>query len=160
MGITSIQSNALSIQSRRHLRQAQSSDQNAIRRLSSGIRVNSALDDASGMSMSQIHQAQIRGSAVAIRNADEAVNILQTADSAIGEWVSSLQRMREIAVQASSDTSSDRDRLHMELEYLALNEHTVKLSKGTEYNGEKLLSGTYSKKIRHKRVFLVYMGQA
>jgi flagellin len=148
VAIASIQSNALSIQSRRHLRRAQGSNQDTVRRLSSGIRLNSARDDASGLSMSQIHQAQIRGAAVAIRNADEAVNILQTADGAISEWVSSLQRMREIAVQAASDSSNDTDRKNMEIEYLALNKQTVKLTKGTEYNGEKLLSGIYTKKIR------------
>ena len=118
-----------------------------LERLSSGYRINSALDDAAGLGISENLRSQIRGLAVGSSNALAGVNIMQTADSAMGGSASVLQRMRELAVQSSSEgnlTSADRANLHTE--FSALQSELGRIATSTKYNGTALLDGSFAGK--------------
>jgi len=103
----SINTNLPSLNAQRQVSRTQNSLNRTLERLSSGLRINSAKDDAAGMAISNRFSSQIRGSSQAIRNSNDAISILQTAEGGMNETTSLLQRMREIAVQASNDTYSD-----------------------------------------------------
>jgi len=118
-----------------------------LQRLSSGYRINSAADDPAGLGISENLRSQIRGFAVGSSNALAGVNIMQTADAAMGESALVLQRMRELAVQSSSEgtlTSADRANLHTE--FSALQSELSRIATSTKYNGTTLLDGTFSGK--------------
>ena len=139
-----INTNVMSLNAQRNL--ATSSDEMAtsLQRLSSGMRINGAKDDAAGLAISQRFTAQIRGLSTAIRNAGDAVSLTQTAEGALGSVTSNLQRMRELAVQASNGTNSQVDRDALNAEYTQLRSEVQRVADQTVFAGLKLLDGSFS----------------
>ena len=107
----------------------------SLERLSTGLRINRASDDAAGLSVSEKLRAQVKGSQIAQRNTSDAISFLKIADGALNEMTNIVQRMREIAVQGSSDTYTRTERAYMEQEYEALRNELDRISKNTQYNG-------------------------
>src|ERR687884_389283 len=116
----------------------------SVEKLSSGLRINRAGDDAAGLSISEKLRAQTKGLAQAQRNAQDGISLIQTAEGALNETHSILQRMRELTVQAANDTlqSSDRDAIKSELGQLSA--EVDRIAKTTQFNGKNLLDGTLS----------------
>jgi flagellin len=110
--------------------------------LSTGSRINSAKDDAAGLAIGQTQTAQIRGLNQAVRNLNDGVNLLQTAEGALNETTNMLQRMRELAVQAASGTYSTTQRGFLQTEFLAINSQIDKIASETTWNGYTVLTGT------------------
>jgi flagellin len=139
-----INTNVMSLNAQRNL--ATSSDEMAtsLQRLSSGMRINGAKDDAAGLAISQRFTAQIRGLSTAIRNAGDAVSLTQTAEGALGSVTSNLQRMRELAVQASNGTNGQVDRDALNAEYTQLRSEVQRIADQTVFAGVKLLDGSFS----------------
>ena len=111
-------------------------------RLSTGQRINSAADDAAGLAISSKMTSQIRGLDQAVRNGNDAISMIQTADGAMLEVTNMLQRMRELTVQAATDTNGDADRAALNTEFEALTAQIQSISENTEWNGKKLLDGS------------------
>ena len=116
--------------------------QKSIRNLSSGLRINSAADDAAGLAISEKMRAQVSGLNMAVRNSQDGISMLQTAEGALGESHSILQRMRELAVQAANDTLTRQDRQYIQLEVDQLKGELSRISSGTQFNKKKLLDGS------------------
>ena len=116
----------------------------SLERLSSGLRINRAADDAAGLGISQNMRAQISGLRMGSRNASQAVNLVQTAEGAMVEIHNMLERMRELAVQASSDSVTDTDRGYLDSEYSQLSSEIDRIADATKYNGVALVNGSYS----------------
>ena len=116
----------------------------AMERLSTGSRINSAKDDAAGLAISNRMTAQIRGLNQAVRNSNDAISMLQTADGATVEITSMLQRMRELAVQSANDTNGSDDRTYLDLEYAALTSEITKIATNSEWNATALLGTSAS----------------
>jgi len=114
----------------------------AMEQLSTGKRINSAADDAAGLAISNKMTAQIRGLNQSVRNANDAISMIQTAEGATQEISNMLQRMRELAVQAGNDTNSDDDRLSLEKEFIQLYDEIDRISDNTQWNGMNVLDGT------------------
>jgi flagellin len=110
-------------------------------RLSSGLRVNGAKDDAAGLAISTRMTAQIRGMNMAIRNTNDAVSLVQIAEGALDETTNALQRMRELAVQSANGTMNTSDRLSLELEVKQLRSEVQRISTSTKFNGKALING-------------------
>ena len=134
-----INTNIASIDAQRNLAASQSSLATSMQRLSSGLRINSAKDDAAGLAIAERMGAQVKGMNVAIRNANDGISMAQTADGALAQVGNSLQRMRELAVQArnSTNTSSDRDSLNKE--FGQLQAEITRVLGGTSFNGKHML---------------------
>jgi flagellin len=115
---------------------------NAMEQLSTGKRINGAKDDAAGLSISSIMTAQIRGLNQAVRNANDAISLLQTADGAMIEQTNMMQRMRELAVQAANDTVTDVQKEYLDNEFQALKAEINRIGAQTQWNGEDLLAET------------------
>ena len=113
----------------------------AMARLSSGFRVNQASDDAAGLAISENIKAQIRGLRQANRNANDGISLVQVAEGGLGEMANMLIRLRELGVQAASDTISDRERQLTNIEYQQLKEEMQRISQSTKFNGTPLLNG-------------------
>lgn len=114
----------------------------AMARLSSGSRINKASDDAAGLAISENLKAQIRGNKQANRNAQDGISLIQTAEGSLGEVGNMLIRLRELGVQAASDTIGDKERSLANVEYAQLLEEIDRITGSTEFNGTPLLSGT------------------
>ena len=114
----------------------------AVERLSTGQRINSASDDAAGLAVSTRMQSQIMGLNAAVRNANDGIGMLNTAEGALVEITTMLQRMRELALQASSGTTDVNDRTYINKEYQALYEEIDRIADNTEFNGRKILNNT------------------
>lgn len=114
----------------------------SMERLASGLKINNAKDDPAGMAIGNKMQAQIDGLGQASQNASNGISVLQIADSALGEVVSMLQRMRELSVQAATDTNTQTDREAMQAEIDSLKDEVDRISRDTEYNTKKLLDGS------------------
>jgi flagellin len=114
----------------------------AMEQLSTGKRINGSKDDAAGLSISQIMTAQIRGLNQAIRNANDGISLLQTADGAMVEQSNMLQRMRELAVQAATDTVTPEQKSYLNQEYEALRDEIDRIGASTQWNGENLLDAS------------------
>ena len=114
----------------------------AMQQLSTGVRVNSAKDDAAGLAIGQNMTSQIRGLNMAVRNLNAGINMMQTAEGAMIEQSNMLQRMRELAVQASNGTYSDVQRGYLDLEFQALGSQINKIATETKWNDQSLLAGT------------------
>jgi flagellin len=134
-----INTNVVSLNAQRNLSGSQNSLAVSMQRLSSGLRVNSAKDDAAGLAIAERMNAQVRGSAVAIRNANDAISLAQTAEGAIGKVGDMLQRMRELAVQAANATNSTDDRANLDAEYQQLAEEITRTLQNTRFNGLNIL---------------------
>ncbi len=142
-----INTNLLSVNAQRNLSKTEPIIQTAMQRLSSGLRINSAKDDAAGLAISTRMTTQIRGLTVAIRNANDGISILQTAEGAMDEMVNNLQRMYELAEQAASyNTTQDRNSLNQEVSQLI--DELSRIVNQTRFNGEKLLAGGFSADIQ------------
>jgi flagellin len=137
-----INTNMASLNAQRNLSKTQGLLNLSMQRLSSGLRINSAKDDAAGLAISTRFTAQITGLNQAVRNANDGISILQTAEGAMQETTNLLQRMREIAVQASNDTYSTDDRTSMQNEVTSLVEEIDRISTATKFNGVQLLDGS------------------
>ena len=111
-------------------------------RLSSGFRVNQASDDAAGLAISETLKAQIRGLGQANRNANDGISLVQVAEGGLSEMSNMLIRLRELGVQAASDTISDRERALTNIEYQQLKQEMTRISESTKFNGTNLLNGT------------------
>jgi flagellin len=117
-----------------------------MQRLSSGLRVNSAKDDAAGLAIAERMNAQVRGMNVAIRNANDGISLAQTAEGALGKVGDSLQRMRELAVQARNATNSDSDKDSLNKEYGELAKEIQRVLGGTTFNGKAILGGASARR--------------
>jgi len=136
-----IMTNLASLNAQRNLNSSQSSLQTSLQRLSSGLRVNSAKDDAAGLAIAERMNAQVKGMNVAIRNANDGISLAQTAEGALGKIGDNLQRMRELAVQSANDTNGTTDRTSLDNEYKALAAENARVIANTKFNGQELLTG-------------------
>lgn len=139
---STINTNIPSLNAQRNLSASQSSLNTSIQRLSSGLRINSAKDDAAGLAISERMNAQIKGMNVAIRNANDGISLAQTAEGALGKIGDNLQRMRELAVQSANDTNGASDRTSLDNEYQQLALENERIVQSTKFNGQTLLDGT------------------
>ncbi len=135
-----INTNLLSLNAQRNTSASQASLSLAVQRLSSGLRVNSAKDDAAGLAISERLSAQVRGSNVAIRNANDGISLAQTADGALGKVGDNLQRMRELAVQARNATNTSADKDSLDKEFGELAKEIQRVLGGTTFNGRTVLA--------------------
>jgi flagellin len=139
-----INTNVMSLNAQRNLATSSGELSVSLQRLSSGLRINGAKDDAAGLAISQRFTAQIRGLSTAIRNAGDAVSLTQTAEGALGSVTANLQRMRELAVQAANGTNSQVDRDALNAEYTQLSSEVQRVADQTVFAGLKLLDGSFS----------------
>lgn len=139
-----INTNTVSMNAQRNLNTSQMSLATSMQRLSSGLRVNSAKDDAAGLAIAERMNSQIRGMNVAIRNANDAISMAQTAEGALGKIGDNLQRMRELAIQSRNATNSAGDRANLQKEFLSLQSEIGRTINGTSFNGQKLFDGSGS----------------
>ena len=137
-----INTNIQSLNSQRNLNMSQSSLSTALQRLSSGLRINSAKDDAAGLAISDRMTSQIRGLNQAVRNANDGISLAQTAESALSEVGNILQRMRELSIQSANATNSDSDRLSINSEVTQLKQELTRIANNTTFNGQKILNGS------------------
>jgi flagellin len=138
-----INTNVSSLTAQRNLGANQTSMSTAMQRLSSGLRINSAKDDAAGLAISERFTAQIRGSNQAARNANDGISLAQTAEGDLAQIGNNLQRMRELAVQSANATNSASDRVALDAEVQALSSEIDRVSQSSSFNGVKLLDGTF-----------------
>ncbi len=139
-----INQNVLSIKTYSNLTQTNSRLEKSIQKLSSGMRINSAADDAAGLAISEKMRRQVRGLNRAVLNAQDGISMIQTAEGALNESQSIVQRMRELAIQASNDTLTGNDRLEIQKEVNQLRSEIDRISQNTEFNTKKLLNGSQS----------------
>jgi len=139
-----INTNNASLVAQRNLSTAQSSLTTSVQRLSSGLRINAAKDDAAGLGISEKLQAQITGSTVGARNANDAISMLQTADGGLQEVSTMLQRMRELATQGNNDSLNTTQMAYIGAEVTSLQTEINKVATRTTFNGKTLLDGTQS----------------
>ncbi|MDZ7857632.1 flagellin [Sphaerotilus sp.] len=137
---TTINTNMSSLMAQRALGASQGSLSTSMQRLSTGLRINSAKDDSAGLAIAERMTSQVKGMAVASRNANDAISLAQTAEGALGKIGESLQRMRELAVQSSNSTNSTSDRANLNEEYTALAAEVTRVIDGTKFNGNNLLN--------------------
>ena len=140
----SINTNVVSINAQRNLALSGGSLATSMQRLSSGLRVNSAKDDAAGLAIAERMSTQVRGLAVASRNANDGISLAQTAEGALSKVGDMLQRMRELAVQAGNATNSKGDREALQLEVKQLADEVDRVAKQTNFNGQKVLDGSFA----------------
>ena len=134
-----INTNLSSINTQRHLNTSKNDLQTAIERLSSGLRVNNARDDAAGLAVATRMDSLVRGMAVAQRNASDGISMYQTAESAVGKISDAMSRMRELSIQAANGTLNSNDRENIALEFVQLQKEIVRIVSGTTFNGLALL---------------------
>ena len=139
-----INTNVMSLNSQRNLATNNASLGTTIQRLSSGLRINSAKDDAAGLAISERFTTQIRGLNQAARNANDGISLAQTAEGALAEIGNNLQRIRELAVQSSNATNSQTDRDALQAEVSQLQSEIQRVASQTEFNGTKLLDGNFA----------------
>ncbi|MEO5696197.1 MAG: flagellin [Burkholderiaceae bacterium] len=140
----SINTNVNSLTAQRSLGTSQSSLATSMQRLSSGLRVNSAKDDAAGLAISERMNSQVRGLNVAARNANDGISLAQTAEGALGKVGDMLQRMRELAVQSANATNSTTDRAALQAEVSQLKDEIGRVATTTKFNGTTLLDGSFT----------------
>ena len=139
-----INTNIASLNTQRNLSASQSSLNTSIQRLSSGLRVNSAKDDAAGMAIATRMDSQVRGMNVAIRNSNDAISFAQTAEGGLSKVTDALQRMRELAVQSSNGTNSATDRTNLDAEFQQLASEVTRLGTATKFNGTAVFGASYT----------------
>jgi flagellin len=142
--MTTINTNVMSMTAQRNLGTTSSSLATSMQRLSSGLRVNSAKDDAAGLAISERMNAQVRGLNVAARNANDGISLAQTAEGALGKVGDMLQRMRELAVQSANASNNTSDRTALQAEAGQLRQEIDRVAKTTSFNGTKLLDGSFA----------------
>jgi len=137
----------MSLNAQRHLSTSQGQMATAMERLSSGLRVNSARDDAAGLAIAERMHAQIRGMKVAIRNSNDGISLAQVAEGGLNEVGSMLQRMRELAVQSANGTNGTSDRANLHAEFTQLDDEIARFTQSTKFNGLAILgadAGTFT----------------
>ncbi len=139
-----INTNLFSLNAQRNLNTTQGSLQTSLERLSSGLRINSASDDAAGLAIAERFTSQIRGLNQAIRNSNDGISFSQTAEGALSTATDALQRVRELAVQSANDTNSSTDRQALNNEVQQLIAEVNRISNSTQFNGQNILDGTAS----------------
>jgi flagellin len=139
-----INTNVASLNAQRNLSTSSAGLTTSLQRLSSGLRINSAKDDAAGLAISERMTAQIRGSNQAARNANDGISLAQTAEGDLGSISNNLQRMRELSVQSSNASNSDSDRAALQTEVTALKSEIDRVASNSSFNGVKLLDGTFN----------------
>ena len=137
---TTINTNMASLSAQRALQSTNGSLSTSMQRLSTGLRINSAKDDAAGLAIAERMTSQVRGMTVATRNANDAISMAQTAEGSLGKVGESLQRMRELAVQSANSTNGTSDRANLNEEYKALATEVSRVLEGTKFNGKNLLN--------------------
>ncbi|MEN9808484.1 MAG: hypothetical protein RLZZ488_51 [Pseudomonadota bacterium] len=137
-----IMTNTSSVTGQRHLRNTRRLLDQSLERLASGYRINKAGDDAAGLAISEKLRAKIRGLQVAQRNANDGISLVQVAEGGLNEVQNILVRMRELGVQAASDTIGPAERVYLDNEYQALKSEVDRIANGTDFNGTNLLDGT------------------
>lgn len=143
MGL-SINTNVMSLNAQRNLGNSQNALSKSMQRLSSGLRINSAKDDAAGLAISDRMTSQIRGLNQAARNANDGISLAQTAEGALQESTNILQRMRELAVQSANDTNTSSDRSSLQAEVSQLQAELDRIGDTTTFNGQRLLDGSFA----------------
>ena len=138
-----INHNIAALNTYRQLGSANKAQSNSMEKLSSGLRINKAGDDAAGLAISEKMRAQVRGLDMAAKNAQDGISLIQTAEGALNESHAILQRMRELAVQSSSDTNTDKDRAELQKEVNELSAELTRIGETTEFNTQKLLDGEF-----------------
>jgi flagellin len=138
-----INSNPMSINAQRQLGKSSLLQRTTMERLSSGLRINSAKDDVAGVAIADRMTAQVRGLNQGVRNANDGISLAQTAEGALQESTSILQRMRELAVQSANDTNTGTDRASLQKEVGQLQQELNRISNTTAFNGKNLLDGTF-----------------
>ncbi len=136
-----INTNIASLNAQRNLSSSQASLQTSLQRLSSGLRVNSAKDDAAGLAIATRMDSQVRGMNVAIRNSNDAISFSQTGEGALGKVTDALQRMRELAVQSANATNGTTDRANLDTEFKELQAEVTRITGQTKFNGNDVLAG-------------------
>jgi flagellin len=139
----SVNTNVTSMKAQGNLNKAQSATSMSMERLASGLRINSAKDDAAGLQISNRMTSQINGIGVAIRNANDGISIAQTAEGAMQESTNILQRMRDLSLQSANGSNSAADRASMQTEIASLQDELTRISDTTSFGGQKLLNGSY-----------------
>ena len=139
-----INTNVMSLNAQRNLNRSQGDLQTSLQRLSSGLRINSAKDDAAGLAISERMTSQIRGLTQAARNANDGISLSQTAEGSLSQSSDLLQRVRELAVQSANSTNSSSDRAALQSEVNQLKQEMDRIASTTEFNGLKLLDGTFT----------------
>jgi flagellin len=140
--MSTINTNIASLNAQRNLASSANSLATAMNRLSSGLRVNSAKDDAAGLAIAERMNAQTRGMNVAIRNANDAISLAQTAEGALGSISNNLQRMRELAVQAANGTNSSTDIKALAAEFTALKDENARVVTASKFNNTTVIAST------------------
>jgi flagellin len=138
----SIQTNNMSINAQRNTAVNQLSLATTMQRLSSGLRVNTAKDDAAGLAIADRMNTQVRGMNVAIRNANDGLSLVQVADGGLATMTDALQRMRELAVQSLNGTNTTGDRSKLSQEFRQLNNEIVRIAGATQFNGRSVIAGS------------------
>ncbi|HCE3563543.1 TPA: flagellin [Vibrio parahaemolyticus] len=144
MAIT-VNTNVAALVAQRHLTSATNMLNQSMERLSSGKRINSAKDDAAGLQISNRLQSQMRGLDVAVRNANDGISIMQTAEGAMNEVTNIMQRMRDLSLQSANGSNSQAERTALQEEVTALNDELNRIAETTSFGGRKLLNGTFGK---------------
>lgn len=139
-----INTNVASLTAQRNLSKSQDTLNTAMQRLSSGLRINSAKDDAAGLAITQRMTSQIKGMDQAARNANDGISLAQTAEGALVETTNNLQRIRELAVQSSNATNTSTDRAALQTEVQSLKDEIDRVANTTSFNGVKLLDGSFT----------------
>ena len=139
-----INTNLVSLNAQRNLSSSQSALSTSMQRLSSGLRINSAKDDAAGLAIAERMSTQARGMSVAMRNANDAISLSQTAEGALGKVGDVLQRMRELAVQSANGTNTSADRDSLNGEFVQLAQEATRTLGGTKFNNQSILASSDS----------------
>jgi flagellin len=139
-----INTNIASLNSQRNLNGSQKDVTTALQRLSTGLRINSAKDDAAGLAISERMTGQIRGLNQAARNANDGISLAQTAEGALTQTTDLLQRMRELSVQSANDTNTSSDRQALQDEVTQIQEEINRIAKTTEFNGQRIIDGSFA----------------
>ena len=142
--MSNINTNIISMTAQRNLKASQGDLATSIARLSSGLRVNTARDDAAGLAIAERMNTQVRGMNVAMRNANDAISLAQVAEGALGKTGDIFQRMRELAVQAANGTNTDADRVSLNNEFVQMAQEVTRTLGGTQFNGVSILASTGS----------------
>ncbi|EKD41129.1 MAG: hypothetical protein ACD_74C00012G0001, partial [uncultured bacterium] len=145
MAIT-VNTNIASLNAQRNLTGSGKLLNQSLQRLSSGLRINSAKDDAAGLAISTRMSAQVRGLNQAARNANDGISLAQTAEGALGEIGNNLQRLRELSIQSANATNSDSDRASLNAEATQLISEITRVAGATQFNGLNLLDGSFASK--------------
>ena len=137
-----INTNVMSLTAQRNLSKSQVSLSTSMQRLSSGLRINSAKDDAAGLAIAERMNTQVRGMNVAIRNANDGISLAQTAEGGLQEAGNMLQRMRELAIQSKNGTNNTNDRANLDAEFQELNAEITRIAETTKFNGATVLDNS------------------